>query len=133
MTTFMCAKCGHEGFREDAIEICTPEYDSVLVCSKACKKAIGTIEREDFFLAMRTEESSVQINVSASDSLETKSGFDWLCLIQIGQEGNYTCAYLSDDLVDVLIKTLQAYRLTDTPVAKPGLGPQRNYKRGSIL
>jgi hypothetical protein len=66
--------------------------------------------REDFFRSIQTQEDGRSVGVSYSDSLE---GLD-SCLLQVGSEGDFTCAYLSDQQARELRDALDAYLAAPT-------------------
>lgn len=66
--------------------------------------------RDEFFVSVKTLEPQT-VNVAEGDTFPGAT--EPACLIQIGVEGNYTCAYLNDEQVKTLAKALLDYLRTE--------------------
>jgi len=77
--------------------------------------------RDDFFKRIPTLEPEVSVNVSQSESWMDVNTLKNLpsdvCLLQIGEDGSYACAYLNDDSAKQLSDALLAY--LNTPKGEP--------------
>jgi hypothetical protein len=66
--------------------------------------------RGDFFRSIQTQEDGRTVGVSYSDSLEGLGS----CLLQVGREGNFDCAYLGEQQARELRDALDAYLAAPT-------------------
>lgn len=66
------------------------------------------LERKDYFKSVATLED-LHVNVSASELALGQRSFKEVCLLQVGNPGQYSCAYLNDGQVRELVDVLNAY------------------------
>lgn len=62
------------------------------------------MNREEFYTQVSTLEDGTSVGVSHSDYDDTST-----CLLQVGAEGSFTCAYLSNEQAKQLSDALLAF------------------------
>jgi hypothetical protein len=81
---------------------------------KKVTTAMSTMLRANFHKTVKTLVPLEEVHVSEGEIGARGDAFENACLIQVGVEGGYATAYLSDEQVKRLVKALNAY-LEATP------------------
>jgi hypothetical protein len=71
--------------------------------------------RGDFFEEIATLEEDIKVNLSAASLMleDLDYSIDNAALLQVGHDGNYTCAYLSDEQLVQLSAAISRYLGTE--------------------